>query len=265
MGVSGVCAMASSGLGSGVRVVGVSGVVFGLVGAVTWLEFRAAEQLPAWWRIPRRALITLLAVNAALSLLVPIIAGAAHLGGFVSGALTTALIAGRPVGRRPSPDWIRGLASAVVGLTVVAVGMAGFELMRPGDALARYTARLGTLPGISPEELNDHAWFVAIDPDSTPEHLRAALELAERAVAETDRGEPTILDTLAELQFLLGWNQEAIETIDEAIDRAPDEPYYREQRRRFLGEREDRPEGPWPWRQREPEPEADPPADGITV
>jgi hypothetical protein len=55
-----------------------------------------------------------------------------------------------------------------------------------------------------------------------------------------------MLDTLAEVQFQLGWQEQAIATIDQAIAREPDESYYREQRRRFTGERpaDDRPPDP---------------------
>jgi hypothetical protein len=70
--------------------------------------------------------------------------------------------------------------------------------------------------------------------------------LAERAVTETGAAEATMLDTLAEVQFQLGWQAQAIATIDQAIAREPDESYYREQRRRFTGERpaDDRPPDP---------------------
>lgn len=243
MGVSGIASMAASGLSSSADVVGVSGVVFGLVGAVVWLEFRAADQLPAWWRIPRRALVVLLLINAVLTAVVPMIAGAAHVGGFVAGLLVTALVAGHPAGRRPSPSWVRAAGVAVGVVVAAGVGAAAFELMRPGDYAARHTERLASLPGISPEELNNHAWLVAVDPDASREQLEAALRVAERAVEETNREEPTILDTLAEIQFLLGRDTLAVQTIDEAIERDPDSPYYREQRRRFLGERpaDDRP------------------------
>ncbi|MDH3687148.1 MAG: hypothetical protein OEP95_13040, partial [Myxococcales bacterium] len=58
--------------------------------------------------------------------------------------------------------------------------------------------------------------------------------------------EPQFLDTLAEIQFRGGRSAEALELIDAAIVLAPRERYYREQRRRFLGERapDDRPEDP---------------------
>ncbi len=265
MGASGLGAMAACAIRDQVEVVGVSGVVFGLLGALLWLEFRCANRLPAWWRIPRRALVILLAVNLGLPLLVPIISGAAHVGGLLCGFLVTAAVAGTPPGRRPSPAWVRGASAAVGLLGLLSVAAAGWELSRPGDFLARHTARFASLPGVTPEELNNRAWFVAIDPGSSRENLEAALLLAERAVNETARQDAPILDTLAELQFQLGLQDEAIETIDEAIAREPDESYYWEQRRRFLGDRDpgDRPAAPWP----PPTPDQEPAPDdrGIRV
>jgi len=104
--------------------------------------------------------------------------------------------------------------------------------------------RLANLPDISPAELNDLAWIIAVSPGSSESELEAALLLAERAVDETGHSEATILDTLAEVQFSLGQTLNAIQTIDEAISNAPEEAYYREQRRRFTGERDpdDRPD-----------------------
>jgi tetratricopeptide (TPR) repeat protein len=91
--------------------------------------------------------------------------------------------------------------------------------------------------------LNNVAWSIAADPTSNEVALGLALQLAERAAAETDRQDAPILDTLAEVHFRLGEIDEAVTIIDEAIALLPDRDYYHEQRRRFLGERdaEDRP------------------------
>ena len=120
--------------------------------------------------------------------------------------------------------------------------------------------------------LNDAAWVIATatDPEPTEFVLLAALALAERAVLETGRSEPTILDTLAEVQFQLGNADAAISIIDEAILLDPDESYFQEQRRRFAGERErdDRPNYIPPMLRGDDEPErVEPPlADGeLTV
>jgi membrane associated rhomboid family serine protease len=254
MGVSGLAAMTACAF-SPLPVVGVSGVVFGLVGAVTWLEHFRTDELPAWWRVPRRPLYVMLTLSFLLGAVVPFIAGAAHMAGFAAGALTAALLADRPLDARSAPASVRALAALVVFATAAGIGVAGAQVLGPGDFGARHLARIAELPGISPQELNNQAWFVAIDEESTPEQLAVALSLAERAVDETDRRDATILDTLAELQFLTGEPEAAVATIEEAIALDPQEPYYTEQRRRFLGERSDRPDPLNPYR-RPPEPAA---------
>ncbi len=266
MGAAAVGSMGMSALVEGGPVVGASGIVCGLAGAALWLELRCAAQLPAWWRLPRRVFWILLAVNAALPLLFPIIAWGAHLGGFAAGLGAAALLTGSRIPYPSAPAWIRVAAGAVVAATGLALVSAARDLAAADDYLARQAERLVALPGISPEWLNEHAWLIAIAPDPTRAQTQAALRLAERAVVETDRKRAHILDTLAELQFQLGFEEQALATIDEAIGRAPDEPYYQEQRRRFLGEREadDRPPAPVPWRRPAP-PAPTAPDTGVTV
>jgi membrane associated rhomboid family serine protease len=261
MACSGVAAMAASAWWSPLPVVGVSGILAGMLAALLWIEFRNCDELPAWWRVPRRALFGVIGVSALLSFL-PFVATAAHAGGFAGGAAAAAALSWRGLHRRPAASWVRGLATASVVVTMVAVGAAGYELSRPGEFAARNAVRMLHLPGVSAEELNNTAWAIAVDERSSPEMLAAALELAERAVDDTGHAKAHILDTLAEVHFQLGHRDAAVEAIDEAILRAPDEDYYREQRRRFLGERdrEDRPFLP-------PQP-AEPdvkPEDGLSV
>lgn len=271
MGISALGSMLASGLFVSGTVVGVSGVVFGLAGAVLWVEIYRPEEIPAWWRFPRALqgfVLMAFVLDVALGFTLPFIAGAAHLGGFVSGLLAAVLLT-RPgsLGRAASVP-ARVLASLVVGLAVLGVGRASYEVLRAPDYPARHAMRLAGMPEISPAELNDHAWRIAIDSNATRAQLESALRLAERAVAETQGAEATILDTLAEVQFQLGRNELAIQIIDRAIAREPYESYYREQRRRFTGERpaDDRP--PDPSLRLTPRPEAPtlpPDEDGLTA
>jgi membrane associated rhomboid family serine protease len=242
MGFSAIGAMVTGGLFDNSMVVGASGIVFGLAGSVLWLDYRHAEELPAWWRFPRRSLWIILAINVVIGVVTPFIALAAHIGGLISGAIATACI-GRRISTRPAL-WVRATFSVLLIATVISVGTAGMEVFADGHAAARYAARKARLPGISPDELNNHAWMIVTAPGVTREELEAALLLAERAVTETNRSEATILDTLAEVQFGLGMDAAAISAIDEAIALEPDDNYYHEQRRRFAGERArgDRPE-----------------------
>jgi membrane associated rhomboid family serine protease len=245
--VSGVAAMAGSALAGLEGVVGASGVAMGLVGALLWLEFRHAEELPAAWRVPRRLFVGLLVAENLLFFFVPWVATSGHLGGLAGGALAAALVSAPLLRRRSAPPWLVG-ANVLLGLAVVAsVSAAGFELARGRDEiLPRRGERLLRLDPVPAGLLNDTAWMIAISPSPPLPALDVALRLAERAVGESGRSDANLLDTLAEVLFLLGQQTEALATIDEAIRLEPMETYFREQRRRFTGERafDDRPEPP---------------------
>ena len=179
MGAAALGAMVTSGLLMDESVVGVSGVIFGLAGAVLYLEFRHGGELPACWRFPRPVLgLVILAffADVALGFFLPIIAGEAHLGGFVAGALATAALTRRTPLGAPESQPSRVLAAAVLATTLLSVGAAAIELVGEGDYVVRHAVRLGELPGVASEDLNNHAWFIAIDPDSTHEQLEAASE-----------------------------------------------------------------------------------------
>ena len=98
------------------------------------------------------------------------------------------------------------------------------------------------------------------DPDADWLRWEAGFESGDRVPANYDsmiaklvvwgedreQANDSLIDTLAELQFQLGRPDEAVATIDRAIALDPEESYYREQRRRFRGERpaDDRPPDP---------------------
>jgi membrane associated rhomboid family serine protease len=247
MTVSGLAAMAGAALAGLEGVVGASGIAMGLVGAMLWLEYRHADALPAAWRVPRRVFVVLLVAENLLFLFVPWVATSGHLGGLAGGALAAALVSA-PLLRQPeAPRWLVA-ADVLLGVAVVAsVSAAGLELARgEAEILPRRGERLLSLEHAPPELLNDTAWMIAISPEPTPPALDVALRLAERAVDESGRTDANILDTLAEVLFRLGQPAEAVDTIDEAIALEPGQVYFREQRRRFTGERdfEDRPPPP---------------------
>ncbi|MEM7410816.1 MAG: rhomboid family intramembrane serine protease [Myxococcota bacterium] len=230
--VSGVAAMVVSGLATSVPVVGASGVVSGLVGALLWLELRMTDQLPAWWRVPRRVLFWVIGISAVLSLL-PAIAGAAHLGGFVGGIIAMRLVIDRGLGSRASEGWIRGAATAGVVLTAASMATATYHASSADSFLERYGGRVLMTYQLTPYDANEWAWLIATTPDASAEMLENGRQLAEQAVQATDRSEPAILDTLAELHFQLGNAEAAQILIDEAIELEPTNTYYRGQRARF--------------------------------
>ncbi|CAM9336706.1 unnamed protein product, partial [Discosporangium mesarthrocarpum] len=232
------------------RVVGAYGLVYGLAGAMLALELHFARWLPSYWRIPRRILIGLLLLQFAVidQVLANLVAGGAHLGGFAGGYVATWLL-GRPAAEnlRPPPS-IRFGALGTAAL--VFVGLAGAWPLARNEigALERHALRVANLPFdyFRPGYDNAAAWLISISDEASREQLDLAVALAERAVNDTAGLNPSVLDTLAEALFQRGDVEASIYAIDAAIGLAPNEPYFREQRRRFTGERdpEDRPPEP---------------------
>jgi len=241
LGATGAGALAGYG-----SLVGASGMVAGLAGAVLWLELRRPERLSAAWRVPRRIFVAAIGVDALLGAVVPEIAGLAHVGGFFAGALAASL-AGAPMPASERSQRGLGLADALLAVALfLSLVTAGREVRGGADLIAKRAIRLLDVPGVSPLVLNNTAWLLATSPDVDRKRGEVAVRLAERAVQETGRQDPNVLDTLAEAHFAAGEVKEAVDAIDEAIALAPDEPYFQEQRRRFTGERGpgDRPEPP---------------------
>ena len=223
---------------------GASGIVAGLAGGLFWLEMRMPAAVPGPWRLPRRPFMVALVLDGFVLALVPGIAHAAHVGGFLAGALATALLAPAAARSRSGPFWaaaVNTAGAAALGLALIAGANAvvNFE-----DTWERRAHALIEQPDATPGALNDAAWTIAIHPDVSQPLLELAEALAVRAVDETQRANPAILDTLAEVYFMQGRHEEALEVNREALMLTPDNPYLREQRRRYRGERDadDRPE-----------------------
>lgn len=240
------------------RMIGGSGLVLGLAGAALALELAVPERLPAPWRIPRRVLVPVLALEAVLGFALPVVAGFAHLGGFAGGYLAGRVVGPGGVLDRASSRPLRAAALAVATAGIAAFAAAAPLVLRWPGALARHADRMLAVEDATAGDLNDLAWRMATESDALARaSARAsALALAERAVEETERANPDFLDTLAEVRFASGDAGAAIAAIDEAIEIAPWDPYFREQRDRFTGARapDDRPVAPaLPWYLRVPD------------
>lgn len=233
-----------------VHVIGASGLVAGLAGAMLAMELHHPRSIPAFWRLPRRLFIAVVLLQFVVidRLFANVLAGGAHLGGFAGGYAATWLL-GRPGldNLDPTPP-LRFAATCAVTLFVV--GLLGATPLARHDmrALERHADRLLNTPGsiyLYPHD-NAAAWLIATEGGASPRGLDLAVALADRAVNNTGRLHPGVLDTLAEALFQRGDRLGALLTIEEAIRLQPWEPYFFEQRRRFLGERDpdDRPPPP---------------------
>jgi membrane associated rhomboid family serine protease len=103
-----------------IPVVGASGMVFGLFGAM----------LPVMRRLGRSMgqVLVLLAINGAIGFFVPNISWQAHLGGLVTGALVAAAYAYAPKDHRATVAWVVPLAgiALLAGLAVMRYSSVGF-------------------------------------------------------------------------------------------------------------------------------------------
>jgi len=231
-------------------VIGASGMVSGLAGAMLAMELHSGGALPAFWRLPRRTFISIIVIQFAVidQLLSHWLAGGAHLGGFVGGYFAAWLL-GRPTLEGIRPTQAIRFGTYCAGVLVV-VGLSGILPLATHDmqALERHAMRLYDVS--EPQHLyrddNAAAWMIATGEGASSQGLDLAVALAERAVTNTGGFSPGVIDTLAEALFRRGDPLGAILTIDQAISLAPTEPYYLEQRRRYTGERDpaDRPPPP---------------------
>jgi len=209
-------------------VVGISSVAFGLLGAFAYTTYRMKGRLPLGVAPPMRMWLTLGILLAFLGMMSFGADFPSHLGGFLAGVLVVApLLDGAP--RLPLVGAARGpLATGLIGLLaawglISVIWAAQAYLHSDGADQTRALAHYVEHQEAGPVRLNVIAWFIAIDPDATPERLEQARIAAHRAVSLVE--EPTVRhgveDTLATIYYRLG-------RFDEAIDReaklAGDEP-----------------------------------------
>ena len=231
-------------------VIGASGLVAALAGAILAVELSYPESLPAFWRLPRRLFVVALILQFVVidRLLSNFVAGGAHLGGFLGGFLAAWLL-GPPSFESLVPTPRLRLAAYVTAVALILGVLGAVPLLRHDmGALERHASRLLNTPPVRSlaEYENAAAWIIATEGGASPLGLEYAVALADRAVIQTGRMDPGVLDTLAEALFAQGDRLGALLTIDEAIRLMPSEPYFIEQRRRFTGERrsDDRPPPP---------------------
>lgn len=185
--------------------VGFSTSVFGLVGALAYLNLFRRAELPAGLWIPAAWGIGLAAAEVVSEWLLPAIDRGAHIGGLMAGWVAAWLMfRGRELSAR-GPVGVRRACAVFAGVVVVAAIGAGIRnayLPDPESAL-RVADEILQDPTPNPFGENEVAWLVA----STPDVSRARLERARDAMEQVSKalpGSDPIRDTLATLHYRLG-------------------------------------------------------------
>jgi rhomboid protease GluP len=198
--------------------VGASGAVFGLVGALGALQLRHGAALPIGFHQPRRWWIWILGLNGFISLALPMIDGAAHLGGFLVGAaLVWVGCRSVPEPRQATPRPVLALAAGLCVAAAMSLVTAATRDDQAQDARVVLTSVVDA-PEVDPIQLNNPAWFVAIDPDAPTDVLRLAERAAQRAVDQLPE-QATLIDTLATVRHRLGHSAEAVALERQALVR----------------------------------------------
>jgi len=123
------------------------------------------------------------------------------------------------------------------------LGAALAEVGQREEAL-RHLLEAARLEPESPEPLNNAAWYLATDPDSSPSEREEAIRLAKRAAALTAGDNPTVLDTLAASYAAARRFEDAVATAERALvaaSREGDSQFAAEIRERVELYQQDRP------------------------
>lgn len=205
-------ALASALAARGIFSVGISTGLFGLLGALAVIHVRHRAVLPAGFRQSLTWWVVILGVNFSLPLLVPVIDGTGHAGGFVTGFLVTWFI-DRGLREQSAADVRRGqlLAGVAAGAFAIAVGIgvahgtSARATSRDLLVLARaFVVRPIDAPGET-EALNAVAWTLAISRDTPASAWPDVRALADRAVRfAPPEAQSDYIDTRATVSYRMG-------------------------------------------------------------
>jgi membrane associated rhomboid family serine protease len=207
--------------------VGISGALFGILGAQLILNNLFGSSLPGGFRFPFRVWLILLGLNfVVVPLFVQQLDNAAHVGGLLSGIVIGWLLCRSQKSIDQHPPWGILSASALFVLGLIWVWGVATTYHRTLNATAqradhKFIVRtVMNWPKPTAAVDNDMAWSLVLDQTATPELLREGVYLANRSIS-LGRNKREICgstDTLAFLHYRLGNLGEALRLEEPLID-----------------------------------------------
>lgn len=138
--VSGIGGSLASFLWSDMPSVGISGAVFGLVGALLGMTRKFGSYLPDKMAVSiRRGMIQIAVINLVIGFVIPVIDNAAHIGGFVAGLAVSLLMNSRLNETPLALKRAQALALALAGLAAWSLVMTFGEWRECGQSQAGYS------------------------------------------------------------------------------------------------------------------------------
>jgi rhomboid protease GluP len=209
--------------GDYVYAIGISGGLYGLVGALAAVTLRFGTALPGGYRLPMRAWAYFAVSVLVLPFFVRRVDHAAHIGGFACGLLL-GLVLLRDRARLHDIALSRALPlQALYAAAFVWIAGLGFALVHETSLSARTADHYALASDMlnedhfPPASRNSVAWAIARDPLAPAEVLDNARRLARRGVLQQGHAPYTnvlltdaLLDTEAVLDHRLGENDDAI-------------------------------------------------------
>ena len=205
-------ALASALAARGLFSVGISTGLFGLLGALAVIHLRHRAVLPAGFRQSGLWWVVILGLNFSLPLLVPVIDGTGHAGGFVTGFAATWLVDAGLGARGEARERLSKLLAVVAaGAFAIAVGV-GLAAGTSERATSRDLVVLARALTVRPveraadtEALNAIAWTLAISRETPASAWPAVRALADRAVRfAPPEARPDYVDTRATVSYRMG-------------------------------------------------------------
>jgi membrane associated rhomboid family serine protease len=201
--------------------VGISGALFGMLGAQAVLNKRFGAQLPGGYRFTARTWWSTLILNfVVIPVAVPEVDVACHIGGFISGMLAGWVLCRGQTDIAEPPPFGAGLNAVLAFFCALWIGAVAQDLANIFNPDVRDADRAALTRGIisanKPDAALDNviAWGLATKVKPSADDLSAAMTLATRAVTNSGakNGKPAreFIDTLATVHYRLGNLDDAV-------------------------------------------------------
>ena len=210
--------------------VGASTAIFGIIGALLVLHIKFYDTLPLMLKQSKKWWIFIAGLNIGLPFFIPEIDYAAHIGGFIAGAVLALQFYKTcdtfSLSRPPLSLFTKVGVSITCIVFIIGISMA-VEDQQNGNRQEWKTKFVKALVADQKTEaavLNYFAWKFVTDSRATQDDLAIALSASQQAVIKRPK-QPELIDTLATAYYRLATYDKAVALERKAMQLKPINPY----------------------------------------